>query len=241
MIPEHTTPASSPWPQLLFPRAACRQCIRDVSLPTQATSSSQMSPLPWPKKALDLAVWAVPQSIALHTTWASLRPHSSSHTVPHTPSCRTSTLPEHWSVPLTSLSGTPPEDRSTQVKLWNISATIQYILIFCSLPAHERETPSHLPECSRSVHWEIELTLPEHWLVYPLSPLSPKLKVSWNFLGDPQLSSLHTTADSSSRQSLLQIFPQWPCWKTSTLPEQRSVPLYNLSDSGKQAVKKYCI
>ena len=116
MIPEHTTPASSPWPQLCSPRVECRQCIRDVSLPIQPTSSSQMAPWPWPKKELDLAVLAVPQSMALHTTSASLMSHSSSHTVPHWPSCWTSTLPEHLSVPLTSLSGGLPEDRSTHVK-----------------------------------------------------------------------------------------------------------------------------
>lgn len=62
-----------------------------------------MSPSPGPKKELDLAVWAVPQSMTLHTTRAFMMLHSSSHTVPHWLLCIISTLPEQRLVPLTSL------------------------------------------------------------------------------------------------------------------------------------------
>lgn len=106
------------------------------------------------------------------------------------------------------------------------------------------ETPSHLPEVSWSAHSEIELTLPVHLLVYPLSPgLSPKWRTSFLFEGLPQRSSLHTIAASFKVQWLSQIFPHWSLCKTSSLPEQRSVPLMSLVDAGKEAedgIRLYC-
>lgn len=115
---------------------------------------------------------------------------------------------------------------------------LQYISTFCVLPAHVRETPSHLPMLSSIAHSEMELTLPEHLLIYPLSSLSPNRKLSWVFFGGPQPNPLHTSAASVLPQLLLQTFPHRPSRKISTLPEQRSVPLYNLTESGKKAIKK---
>lgn len=108
--------------------------------------------------------------------------------------------------------------------------------MFCVLPAHESETPSHLPVCSSIAHWLMEVTLSEHLLVNPLSPLSPKLKTSWVFFGAPHSSSLHTILASLLVQVFVQSFPHRSPCLISTLPEQLSVPLISLTLSGKQAV-----
>ncbi len=52
-IPIHSTPASSKWTQLCV--ASYGQKAIDDSSPTQATSSSQMGPVPCPKAANERA------------------------------------------------------------------------------------------------------------------------------------------------------------------------------------------
>ena len=43
---EHSTPASSPCPQLLLPHLACKHVLKFFSLPLQCTSSNQIRPEP---------------------------------------------------------------------------------------------------------------------------------------------------------------------------------------------------
>jgi len=92
-VPEHTTPASSPWLQLLCPQGRARHWAMLSSLPMQLKSSSQMCPIPCPKRARLWAAMALPQPSCLHTTAASFRSQPSSQTVPHCPLWSTSTLP----------------------------------------------------------------------------------------------------------------------------------------------------
>lgn len=102
-LPVHSTPASSPWLQLCLPQDLARHRERAASVPAQVTSSSQMGPDPCPKAALNRADSAWPQPTSLHTTSASVRLQLSSHTVPHLPLWKTSTLPEQKLEPFTSL------------------------------------------------------------------------------------------------------------------------------------------
>ncbi len=93
-LPSQTTPASSRWLQLWIPNPRWLHSVSFDSLPVHVTSSSQMGPLPCPKCADVGADRALPQPSCLHTTWASTRPQESSHTVPHCPLWKISTLPE---------------------------------------------------------------------------------------------------------------------------------------------------
>lgn len=93
-LPSQTTPASSLWAQLWDPIPRWRHSVSFDSLPVHVTSSNQMGPLPGPKRALRGADRTLPQPSCLHTTWASTRPQASSHTVPHCPRRKISTLPE---------------------------------------------------------------------------------------------------------------------------------------------------
>ena len=131
-LPSQTTPASSLWRQLWDPIPRCRHSVSFDSLPEQATSSNQMGPLPCPKRALCGADRTLPQPSCLHTTWASTRSQWSSHTVPHCPRRKISTLPEQELFPpLTrrTCSSTPvllstavvpgvPDVRKAEVKVW---------------------------------------------------------------------------------------------------------------------------
>ena len=67
--PWHTTPASSPCPQLLKPHPLKAHWSRDDSEPVQDTSSIQMVPVPWPNSALVEALTAPVYPSCLHTTW----------------------------------------------------------------------------------------------------------------------------------------------------------------------------
>lgn len=65
---------------------------------------------------------AWPQPTSLHTTWASVRFQPLSHTVPHVPLWRTSTLPEQELEPFTSLvraepgAGAPASTHGEQIE-----------------------------------------------------------------------------------------------------------------------------
>lgn len=103
--PVQITPASSVCWQLWLLKPLCQHSWRKSSLPVQLTSSSQISPLPWPKWAEFGAASASPQPICLQTTWASFRSQWSSHTVPQAPRTLISTRPEHCPLPPTSRTG----------------------------------------------------------------------------------------------------------------------------------------
>ncbi len=93
-LPEHTTPTSSLCWQSCFPQPGEEQLHRDISFPSHSTSSSHMGPEPGPNQAG--TCWllrATPHCSCLHTTWASLISQESSHTVPHEPLWKTSSLP----------------------------------------------------------------------------------------------------------------------------------------------------
>lgn len=93
-LPSQTTPASSWWRQLWDPSPRWLHSESFDSLPVHMTSSNQMGPLPCPKGALCGADRTLPQPSCLHTTWPSTRSQASSHTVPHCPRWKISTLPE---------------------------------------------------------------------------------------------------------------------------------------------------
>ena len=93
-LPSQTTPASSLWLQLWAPNPRWLHSVSFDSVPVHVTSSNQMGPLPCPKRAFPGADRTLPQPSCLHTTWASTRPQASSHTVPHCPRWKISTLPE---------------------------------------------------------------------------------------------------------------------------------------------------
>lgn len=97
-------PASSLWSQSCSPIPLCRQSVRYFSSPVQSTSSNQTWSWPLPKKDLYLAAMAVPQFNSRHVTATSCMPHLSSQTVPHIPSWKISTRPEHRWVPFASRS-----------------------------------------------------------------------------------------------------------------------------------------
>lgn len=94
MLPEQTTPASSPWPQLFSPNSLWSHLRMDGSWPLHLISSSQIWSFPSPKKADFLASRTVPHFTSRHTTSALVRLHWSSHTVPQLLAWWTSTLPE---------------------------------------------------------------------------------------------------------------------------------------------------
>ena len=81
---EQVTPASSLCPQLWLPHPRLPQSLSAASEPLHATSSRWIGPLPWPKCAYERAVPPLKPSWR-HTTSASLLPHPSSQTVPHSP------------------------------------------------------------------------------------------------------------------------------------------------------------
>lgn len=107
-LPSQTTPASSLWLQLWDPNPLWRHSVSFDSLPVHETSSNQMGPLPGPKAAPTGADRTLPQPSCLHTTWASTRPQLSSHTVPHCPRWKISTLPEQELFPLTRRTSPSP-------------------------------------------------------------------------------------------------------------------------------------
>ena len=84
-IPQITL-ASSACVQSCCPQSECPQSLRYSSLPVHSTESNQMVPVPSPKWASGIAMPPSNPSW-LQTTRASLSPHRSSHTVPH--SCST--------------------------------------------------------------------------------------------------------------------------------------------------------
>lgn len=103
-LPSQMTLASSLCLQLWDPIPRCLQSLIDDSVPVHAMSSNQIGPVPCPKCAFVGADTAGPQPSCLQTTWASLRPQLSSHTVPHWLLWRISTLPEQLLLELTSLT-----------------------------------------------------------------------------------------------------------------------------------------
>lgn len=104
--PEQTTPASSLWLQSCSGTAGHSQ--RSRSCPWHPTSSRRMGPCPRPKVALPGALTARPHRSWRHTTLASEMSQPSSHTVPHVPSCSSSTRPSQRLRPPTSRSGLGP-------------------------------------------------------------------------------------------------------------------------------------
>lgn len=67
-VPEHTTPASSPWLQLCSPQGLTWHSVRAVSDPAQFMSSNQIVPVPCPNRAEPGVEIASPQPSCLHTT-----------------------------------------------------------------------------------------------------------------------------------------------------------------------------
>lgn len=106
-VPEHTTPTSSWCPHSPSPHSWNPQLHRDVSFPSHSTSFSHMDPVPGPNQAGLWVLRASPHCSCLHTTCASRKSHESSHTVPHEPPWRTSSLPAQ----------SPPEPTS-RMELW---------------------------------------------------------------------------------------------------------------------------
>lgn len=92
-VPVQTTPASSRCQQLCRAQPEWAQRSNASSVPVQRTSSSRMGPVPGPKRQRPGALRARPQPSRRHTTRAFLMFQWSSHTVPHTPWCQTSTRP----------------------------------------------------------------------------------------------------------------------------------------------------
>lgn len=84
-IPEQMTPVSSLCQQLCSPQSREGHFHRWDSFPVQLTPSSQICPVPSPKRAEALALRASPQPSCLHTTWASFRSHLPSQMVPLDP------------------------------------------------------------------------------------------------------------------------------------------------------------
>lgn len=107
-LPEHSTPASSLWPQLWLPQELTWHRERAASVPAQVTSSIQICPAPCPKVAPTGADRAEPQPISLHTTSAAAIFQPSSHTVPQLPLWKISTLPEQELEPFISLTWISP-------------------------------------------------------------------------------------------------------------------------------------
>ena len=97
----HVTPASSPCPQLWTCSPLCGHWRRDPSVPVQSKLSSMMSPVPWPKWALEWAIAAPWYPSCRHATLASLMLHESSHTVCHRLPNHISTLPSYAALPPT--------------------------------------------------------------------------------------------------------------------------------------------
>ena len=101
---EQITEASSPWPQFSMPHPLCGQFSIELSLPEHLTLSSQIWPLPAPKRAEPGALTASGNPSWRQTTRASLMSQSSSQTVPHLPLLNISTLPSPVQLPPTSLN-----------------------------------------------------------------------------------------------------------------------------------------
>ena len=89
----HTTPASCLCVQSWLPQPLCKHWPMLVSFPIHAKSSSQIRPVPSPKYDFRWAFIALAYPSCLHTTLASLSPHSSSQIVPQDPTRYTSTRP----------------------------------------------------------------------------------------------------------------------------------------------------
>lgn len=119
--PAHSTPASSRCRQLWRPQPAWAQLPSASSVPAQRTSSSRMGPEPGPKGQRPGALSARPQPRRRHTTRALRMFQWSSHTVPHTPWCRTSTRPSQRLRPPArrrpGAAGTRQQVRGTQRQL----------------------------------------------------------------------------------------------------------------------------
>ena len=90
----HTTPASSPCPQLWTPHPPWRHSDIEVSSPTHLTSSSHIWPFPCPNSAPLDAAKAPSYPSWRQTTSASCKSHEWSQMVPHVPLNSTSTRPE---------------------------------------------------------------------------------------------------------------------------------------------------
>lgn len=91
---------------------AWAQLSRESSLPEQRTSFIRMGPVPGPKWLLPGAPSAGPQPRRRHTTRAFLMFQRSSHTVPHSPSCRTSSRPSQRFRPPTKRRGRSKNKRN---------------------------------------------------------------------------------------------------------------------------------
>lgn len=90
----HTTPASSSWEQLCVPTPAWEHSSSVLSCPEHCTSSRRMRrDVPAPNSAFLVARSTKGKPSWRHTTAAAGRLQPSSHTVPHSPSMNTSTLP----------------------------------------------------------------------------------------------------------------------------------------------------
>lgn len=130
----HLTEASSLWTQLCTPRPLFWQSNRRLSVPVQATSSRTIGPDPAPNRAKLKAwapiviihkcvshteseiqhmycycrrksfLPSLENPSCLQTTFASVRPQPSSHTVPHSLLLQTSTRPSNTSLPPASLT-----------------------------------------------------------------------------------------------------------------------------------------
>ena len=95
------TPASSEWEHHVSRNQyEAEQSPSDASSPLQLTYLSQIGPLPCPKYAFVLAT-PPPYDSSRHTTSASMLPHPSVQTVPHSPWYDTSTLPSYGTEPPT--------------------------------------------------------------------------------------------------------------------------------------------
>lgn len=125
-LPEHSTLASLLWSQLCSPQGLLGHSLRKASFPVQFTLSSQMVPDPWPNRAPPMAFRAVPHSSSLHTTLASFKSQSASHTVPHCLLWYTSSLPAQRVGPSTSRSSDGTKEVSKVVYPPNtISTTLR--------------------------------------------------------------------------------------------------------------------
>ena len=116
---EQITDASSLWPQFSTPHPLCSQSTMELSFPEQDTSSNQIRPLPWPKRAYRGALTASGYPSSRQTTLASFISQESSQTVPQTPLCKISTLPSPFQFPPTNLK--PKTKRQHQVTYWPLS------------------------------------------------------------------------------------------------------------------------
>lgn len=213
-------PASSLWSQSCSPKPLCRQSMRYFSSPVQSTSSNQTWSWPLPKKDLYLAATAVPQFNSRHVTATSCMPHLSSQTVPHIPSWKISTRPEHRSVPFTSRScllsikWIKYTSRQTERCLKDgIKLVASQVRINKDIPEQKTEASVHLSLNSWIAHCEMEVSFPVQVILTPFRvELAPRVgKMGWT-TGEPQFISRHTTAACSLPQSLLHVRFQWPSW-----------------------------